>query len=198
MHTCRGFAIQCFSSLKTSSHTSHHDILHENNTCMEHRWCKYLWCFCYDTSPLQTCISFSVSLTDDGSVSTLLMFDTCETRQCTNITIVNILIEESIESFFVTLERTTDLDPRITLDPAVGEIFITANDGLLYIPSFYWNLFRYQVSRLYWYHGYVSSTTRRSRTMSIAFSYNLEQKCKIFATQLSSFERFCGIKIIIT
>ena len=73
--------------------------------------------------------SFSVSPTDDGSVSTLLMFDSCETRQCTNITIMN---DTSIESFFVTLEKTPDLDSRITLDPAVGEIFVTANDGLLY------------------------------------------------------------------
>ena len=64
-------------------------------------------------------------------MSTLLMFDSCETRQCTNITIMNDALEESIESFFVTLERTQDLDPRITLDPAVGEIFVTTDDGLL-------------------------------------------------------------------
>ena len=50
---------------------------------------------------------------------------------------MNDALEESIESFFVTLERTSDLDPRITLDPAVGEIFITPNDGLLYNVELY-------------------------------------------------------------
>ena len=61
------------------------------------------------------------------------MFDSCDTRQCTKITIMNDSLVESIESFFVTLERTSELDPRITLDQAVGEIVITATDGLLYI-----------------------------------------------------------------
>ena len=41
------------------------------------------------------------------------------------------MLVESTESFSVTLERTTELDTRITLDPDVGEIVIT--DGSLYI-----------------------------------------------------------------
>ena len=64
-------------------------------------------------------------------MSTLLMFDSCETRQCTNIAIMNDGLEESTESFSVTLERTSELDTRIILDPDIGEIVI--NDGWFYI-----------------------------------------------------------------
>ena len=80
--------------------------------------------------------SFSVSPTDYSAVSTLLMFDSCETEQCTNITIIKDVFKEDNESFSVSLVRTSELDPRITLDPAVGEIEITANDGLLYIQNY--------------------------------------------------------------
>ena len=79
---------------------------------------------------------FSVSLLDYGAVSTLLMFDSCDTRQCTNISIINDVFTEDTESFSVSLVRTSELDPRITLDPAVGEIEITDNDGLLYIQNY--------------------------------------------------------------
>ena len=41
----------------------------------------------------------------------------CETRQCMNVTIVDDFVDEPIESFSVTLERTPGLDVRITLDP---------------------------------------------------------------------------------
>ena len=61
------------------------------------------------------------------------MFDSCETRQCANITIMKDVLVESTESFSVTLERTSDLDNRITLDPNFGEIVIT--DGLFHILS---------------------------------------------------------------
>ena len=60
------------------------------------------------------------------------MFDQCETRQCANISIV---LQKSTKSSFVTLERTPDLDPRITLNATVGEIVIT--DGWLYIYIIY-------------------------------------------------------------
>ena len=68
---------------------------------------------------------------DYSSVPTPLKFDSCETRQCTNITIMNDMLVENTESFSVTLVRTADLDTRITLDPDVGEIVIT--DGSFYI-----------------------------------------------------------------
>ena len=64
------------------------------------------------------------------SVSTILAFDTCDTRQCTKIPIVDDMIVELTESFFVTLERTPGLDSRITLDPVDGEIEIIDDAGL--------------------------------------------------------------------
>ena len=75
---------------------------------------------------------FKVSPEDYVAVSTLLMFDRCETRQCTNITIKKDEVKESIESFSVTLENS-DLDTRITLDPHIGKIEITGSNGVLCI-----------------------------------------------------------------
>ena len=72
----------------------------------------------------------SVSPTDYSAMSTILMFNVCESQQCTDIIIINDTVLESIETFFVNLQRTPDLDPRITLDPVIGEIEITNNDGL--------------------------------------------------------------------
>ena len=68
------------------------------------------------------------------NVSTILAFDTCDTRQCTEIPIVDDMIVELTESFFVTLERTPGLDSRITLDPVDGEIEITDDDGVYMFP----------------------------------------------------------------
>ena len=45
-----------------------------------------------------------------------------------NVTIENDAVLEDTESFDVTLERTFDLDNRITLDPVDGVIEITDND----------------------------------------------------------------------
>ena len=67
---------------------------------------------------------------DYVGVSNTLTFDACDTRQCTEISIENDMIVEITESFFVTLERTPDLDSRITLNPVDGEIEITDNDGV--------------------------------------------------------------------
>ena len=67
---------------------------------------------------------------DYGAVSTLLMFDSCETQQCTNITITNDEGLENTESFSITLLTSTDTN-NIILDPVFGEIEITDDDGLL-------------------------------------------------------------------
>ena len=67
---------------------------------------------------------------DYVSVSEILEFDACDTRQCTEMPIVDDMIVELTESFFVTLERTPGLDSRITLDPVDGEIEITDNEGM--------------------------------------------------------------------
>ena len=63
-------------------------------------------------------------------VSTILEVGSCNTRQCTEITIVDDMIAEMTESFFVTLERSPGLDSRLTLDPVDGEIEIIDDDGI--------------------------------------------------------------------
>ena len=60
---------------------------------------------------------------------TLLMFNMCEVRKCTDITIINDATLEKVEFFFVIL-LTSNLDPTISLDPNVRKIEITDNDGL--------------------------------------------------------------------
>ena len=74
--------------------------------------------------------SFSVSPFDYFAVTTILMFDACQMRSCVNVTIRNDVILENVESFNITLERTSDLDSRITLDPVNGVVEIIDNDGM--------------------------------------------------------------------
>ena len=62
--------------------------------------------------------------------STLLIFNICDTWQCTNITIKIDAVLENTKSFFVNLLSTPDIDSRITLDPVLAKIEITDNDGL--------------------------------------------------------------------
>ena len=80
---------------------------------------------------------------DYGAISTILILDTCETRQCDNISIVDDVTLEMTESFSVTLERTPDLNSRITLNPVDGDINILDNDGRKY-DDFYWRLATFQ------------------------------------------------------
>ena len=65
---------------------------------------------------------------DYGAVSTTLMLDTCETRQCDYISIVDDVTLEMMESFSVTLERTPDLSSRITLNPVDGKMDVFDDD----------------------------------------------------------------------
>lgn len=58
-----------------------------------------------------------------------LMFGACETRKCVNVTIRDDMVAESDEIFTYQLRRTTDLDPRIALDPVNGQIEIADNDS---------------------------------------------------------------------
>ena len=66
---------------------------------------------------------------DYGALSTTLMFDTCETRQCDNIYIVNDVALEMTESFSVILERTLGLSNSIIVDPVDGRIDIFDDDN---------------------------------------------------------------------
>ena len=62
-------------------------------------------------------------------LSMILTFAACETRQCVNITIVNDLVDESVEEFEVTLERTLGLDSRITIKPVDARVIIHDDGG---------------------------------------------------------------------
>ena len=80
------------------------------------------WCIC------NGCM-YTVSPMDYEAVSQVVNFAACETRQCVNVTIVDDFVDEPIESFSVTLERTPGLDMRIRLDPVDGVVEIDDNDG---------------------------------------------------------------------
>ena len=62
-------------------------------------------------------------------MDTLLSFAACQIRSCVNVSIINDIVLENVDSFDVTLERTLGLDSRITLNPVDGVIEITDNDG---------------------------------------------------------------------
>ena len=61
----------------------------------------------------------------------ILLFASCQTRSCINVIIVDDSILELVESFDVTLERTAELDERISLLPVDEVVEIIDNDGML-------------------------------------------------------------------
>ena len=65
---------------------------------------------------------------DFQEYSEVLQFGTCQRMYCVDITIVDDLVLELVESFNVSLERN-GLDSRISLDPTVAQINITDDDG---------------------------------------------------------------------
>ena len=66
---------------------------------------------------------------DYEALDVILMFDECEKRRCVNVTIVQDLVDEPEEFFIFYLNRTTDLSPRINLDPVDGSVEIVDDDG---------------------------------------------------------------------
>ena len=66
-------------------------------------------------------------------LNSILSFYACETRRCVNVTIVDDLVDEPLEYFNFTLERTPDLDTRISLFLVDGQIAIIDNDGKYFI-----------------------------------------------------------------
>ena len=85
---------------------------------------------------LVSSLSSPVSTMDyDAFTGVILNFPVCTQRICISAIIVDDLVDEPNESFFVNLERTPDLDGRIRLDPVVGEIEIEDNDGIYSITS---------------------------------------------------------------
>ena len=85
------------------------------------------------------------------SVYTILKFDTCDTRRCTEIPIADdMIVVTDSESFFVTLERTPGLNSRITLDPVDGEIEITDDDGVYYYHAHTSNIILFRKDGCTW------------------------------------------------
>ena len=74
------------------------------------------------------CQSYAVTSMDYVAVSNILTFGACESRSCLNITVINDKEAEPDETFFITLERTSGLNSRITLRPEQGEIKILNDD----------------------------------------------------------------------
>ena len=79
-------------------------------------------------------LSFStVETMDYGALDVIMMFDECERRRCMNVSITQDLVDEPDEFFNFHLNRTTDLSPRIEIDPVDGIIEIVNDDGEQYI-----------------------------------------------------------------
>ena len=66
---------------------------------------------------------------DYGSLNVIVMFDSCDTKKCVNVPIVDDLQVEPVENLTYHLDRTPCLDSSILLDPVNGEIEIVDNDG---------------------------------------------------------------------
>ena len=67
---------------------------------------------------------------DYVSLNMKLMFNTCQTKKCVNVPIVDDLEDEPDENFFYTLTRPPGgLDSRITLNSNLGKTLIRDNDG---------------------------------------------------------------------
>ena len=88
----------------------------------------YFMFLCYYMLVTFYILIISVSPLDYEVLSTTLMFAACETRRCVDVSIVDDVIVEPIETFAVTLERTPDLDSMITLNPVEEEINVIDND----------------------------------------------------------------------
>ena len=74
----------------------------------------------------QNLFSFLVSSNDYTSVSVFLQFSG---KECVSITIINDALPETTESFHISLERSSDLSSRITIDGPGGDVFIIDDDG---------------------------------------------------------------------
>ena len=65
-----------------------------------------------------------------AEVTRPLSFAACETRQCGNVNFVVDLVNEIVEEFDVSLERTIGLDTSISLQPAAVDARVFINDDI--------------------------------------------------------------------
>ena len=84
--------------------------------------------------PLYHLLTDIYFLTESGmdydGINVILLFAACQRRSCVNVTIIDDEMLENTESFNFTLERTTGLSDRITLDPVDGVVEIIDDDGM--------------------------------------------------------------------
>ena len=64
---------------------------------------------------------------DYSTTSTRLLFDTCDSRACVKLPVMDDSITENVESFIITLKMT---HPRIRLESVHGVITIVDDDGM--------------------------------------------------------------------
>ena len=76
-----------------------------------------------------TLSSSAVDPIDYLGLNNILSFAACETRRCVNAAIVDDLVDEPIEFFDYTLQRTSGLDSRISLAPVDGVVEIIDSDN---------------------------------------------------------------------
>ena len=74
-------------------------------------------------------INFTVYRNDYGHSPVYLRFRACQNKACADISIVNDNITEYDESFGIVLERTPNLDSRISLSPESSVVTIMDDDG---------------------------------------------------------------------
>ena len=88
-------------------------------------------------------------------LNSILSFDACQNRSCINVTIVDDLVDKPLEYFYFTLERTPDLDTRISLNPVDGRIdndgnYLICNEVGLHLICRYYSFYGWQL------HEYIA------------------------------------------
>ena len=73
---------------------------------------------------------FAVAGSDYGGVSMTLRFQTCATRSCTTVSIVNDVRMEAVRETFTLVLENTDQDSRISVSTQPSSVHIIDDDGL--------------------------------------------------------------------
>ena len=87
----------------------------------------------------------------------IVTFGDCQNRSCINITIVDDMVNEPVESFTYTLEMIPGSNSAICLEPVGGEVIIIDDDGRLSgcVPSKFHHCMLHSVAQ-HIVHVYIS------------------------------------------
>ena len=98
-----------------------HAVSHTRS--LKHLFCPHSSRLCVFTLPI-----VSPVLGDDYSTtSTRVLFDTCDSSACVNLSVTDDSIAENVESFIITLKTTY---PTIHLESVHGVVTIVDDDGM--------------------------------------------------------------------